>query len=98
MSAPAQQRSELLCVHSCRHLDSDKDGCLSVGELRQALGDLGFGLRAQGAAEDMVQEAAGQGVASVTLTDFLQFFRRVTCFMLCYQLDLHTTMPPVPEK
>ena len=50
---------------------------MSVSELKQALGDLGFGQRAQAAAEDMVREAAGQGVGSVTLADFLQFVRRV---------------------
>ncbi len=60
-----------------RHLDSDGDGCLSVAELKQALGDLGFGQRAQAAAEDMVREAAGQGVGSIVLADFLQFVRRV---------------------
>ena len=62
---------------SCRHLDSDGDGCLSVSELKQALGDLGFGQRAKAAAEDMVSEASGQGVGSVTLAEFLQFVRRV---------------------
>lgn len=64
-------------VLCCRHLDSDADGCLSVSELKQALGDLGFGQRAQAAAEDMVREAAGQGGGSVILADFLQFVRRV---------------------
>lgn len=66
-----------MLVIRCRHLDSDGDGCLSVDELKQALGDLGFGQRAQAAAEDMVREAAGQGVGSVILADFLQFVRRV---------------------
>ena len=65
------------CNTSCRHLDSDGDGCLSVSELKQALGDLGFGQRAKAAAEDMVTEASGQGVGSVTLAEFLQFVRRV---------------------
>ena len=65
------------CNASCRHLDSDGDGCLSVSELKQALGDLGFGHRAKAAAEDMVTEASGQGVGSVTLAEFLQFVRRV---------------------
>ena len=65
------------CDASYRHLDSDGDGCLSVSELKQALGDLGFGQRAKAAAEDMVSEASGQGVGSVTLAEFLQFVRRV---------------------
>ena len=51
-----------------------------MAELKQALGDLGFGSRAQAAAEDMVQEAAGKGVGSIVQADFLQFFRRVCCF------------------
>ena len=50
-----------------------------MAELKQALGDLGFGSRAQAAAEDMVREAAGKGVGSITQADFLQFFRRVCC-------------------
>ena len=50
-----------------------------MGELKQALGDLGFGQRAQAAAEDMVQEAAGKNVGSIVLADFLQFLRRVCC-------------------
>lgn len=74
MPAPVGQK-----VFACRHLDSDGDGCLSVAELKQALGDLGFGSRAQAAAEDMVREAAGKGVGSITQADFLQFFRRVGC-------------------
>ena len=48
-----------------------------MSELKQALGDLGFGQCAQAAAEDMVREAAGQGGGSVILADFLQFVRRV---------------------
>ena len=78
----------VLLIHilsACRHLDSDGDGSLSVAELKQALGDLGFGSRAQAAAEDMVQEAAGKDVGSIVQADFLQFFRRVCCFvnMVC---------------
>ena len=85
-----------LCYAASRHLDSDGDGSLSVGELKQALGDLGFGQRAQAAAEDMVQEAAGQGVGRIVLADFLQFLRRVCCLTAITRCFGPVHMPPVP--
>ena len=59
-----------------RHLDTNGDGCVSEGELKQALGDLGFGGAAGAAAQEMVSEVASHA-DGVTLPDFLQFVKKV---------------------
>ena len=69
-----------------------------MGELKQALGDLGFGQRAQAAAEDMVQEAAGKNVGSIVLADFLQFLRRVCCLTAITSYFGPLYKPPVPQR
>ncbi len=60
----------------CRHLDTNGDGCISEGELQQALDDLGFGGAAGAAAQEMVSEVASHS-DGVTLPDFLHFVRKV---------------------
>ncbi len=59
-----------------RHLDTNGDGCVSEGELKQALGDLGFGGAAGAAAQEMVSEVASHS-DGVTLPDFLRFVKKV---------------------